>query len=326
MIRAGTDDWKTPLGYYERAITDLREAREEIQTALQNLKATQASQVEVQTIKTELQTLKAELQTTKECLATTQQPTFELHNRVAIAEKAANAAHIKLQEMKHFMTNRLAENSDQVIKELSQLKEQLFQAQSQVQQIQSQIEGDGSKTQTIQLLSALHSQVSNLADELTLTSSASGINYIQLRNLLTVEEWEKADRETHILMCKISNRDGEDCNWLDRAKIELFPWQDFRIINRLWVESSKGHFGFSVQKQIWQSIKVTCNNDFEVEKSLGDQVGWRTNNNWIDYDKLTFSLSAAEGHLPSTIHLLGIGKGKVPVADRVRLIFSRSKL
>lgn len=324
MIKA--NDWKTPLGYYERAIAELRKAREEIQTDLQNLKATQAFQVEVQTIKTELRALKAELQTTKECFASTQQPTFELHDRVTIAEKSANDAHIDLQKMKHFMNN-LTENSNQVIKELSEIKEQLFQVRSQFQQIQLQIaEGDDFRTQTIQLLSALDSQVSNLADELTLTSSASGINYIQLRNLLAAKEWEKADRETHTIMCKISNRDGEGFNWLDRVKIELFPWQDFRIINRLWVEYSKGRFGFSVQKQIWQSIKVASNNDFEVEKSLGDQVGWRTNNNWIDYDKLTFSLSAAEGHLPSTVHLLGIGKGKVAVVDRIRLIFSRSKL
>jgi len=30
MTKAGDDSWKTPLGYYERAIAELRKAREEL--------------------------------------------------------------------------------------------------------------------------------------------------------------------------------------------------------------------------------------------------------------------------------------------------------
>ena len=33
-------DWKTPLGYYEKAIAELRRTREEVQTELQTLKQT----------------------------------------------------------------------------------------------------------------------------------------------------------------------------------------------------------------------------------------------------------------------------------------------
>ena len=61
-----TNDWKTPLGYYERAIAELARTRQEVQTELQNLQQTlrdlQSSQVNLQL---ELDTTKAELQATQ---------------------------------------------------------------------------------------------------------------------------------------------------------------------------------------------------------------------------------------------------------------------
>lgn len=332
MTKAGADNWKTPLGYYERAIAELTKTREEIQAELQNLKKMQTDLVGLQNLKAEfqssqieLQAIKAELQTTKECLATTQQTASEAQARVATVEKSAHDAHTELQELKHFMTNQLPANNTQVIKELSQLKEQLSQVQFQLQQIEPQISlSDNFKTQTLKYLSDLHSQVSKLASERAFISSASGTDYTQLRDLLAAGEWKKADRETHLLICRMSNRDREGWGWLDRGEIERFPWQDFRIINRLWVEYSQGRFGFSVQKQIWQSIEVANNDKFEVEKTLGDRVEWRVNNNWLNYEQFTFTLNAAEGHLPSTLHLLGVHKGRVE--DRIRFLFSRPDL
>src|SRR5689334_9571759 len=38
MAKVGADDWRTPLGYYERAITDMARTREEFQVELQQLK------------------------------------------------------------------------------------------------------------------------------------------------------------------------------------------------------------------------------------------------------------------------------------------------
>jgi len=31
MFKAGNDNWKTPLGYYEKAIEELRRSREDLQ-------------------------------------------------------------------------------------------------------------------------------------------------------------------------------------------------------------------------------------------------------------------------------------------------------
>lgn len=121
MTKAGADNWKTPLGYYERAIAELTKTRSEIQAELQNLKKMQTDLVELQNLKAEfqssqieLQAIKAELQTTKECLATTQQTASSAQARVATVEKAAHDAHTELQELKHFMTNQLPANNAQV--------------------------------------------------------------------------------------------------------------------------------------------------------------------------------------------------------------------
>jgi uncharacterized protein YukE len=105
MTKAG--DWKTPLGYYERAIAELKKAREEFQTELKNLKETQTSLGELQNLKaeiqsyhTELENLKEELQKTKKCLETTQKTANEFQDRVANAENAANDCQTELQNLK----------------------------------------------------------------------------------------------------------------------------------------------------------------------------------------------------------------------------------
>jgi hypothetical protein len=83
MTQPGANDWKTPLGYYERAIAELKKAREEFQS-----------------YQTELQNLKEELQKTKKCLETTQKTANEFQSRVANAEKAANDSQTELQALK----------------------------------------------------------------------------------------------------------------------------------------------------------------------------------------------------------------------------------
>ena len=325
-------NYKTPLGYYELSIAEFSKAREEIQTELQNLKSVRASLAELQELRTELESshkeiklLKAELQTTQHNLTTSQKTANEAFSRAVAAENAIEEARTEIEDLKNFMSERFTVSHTQMMEEFLELKKQMNLIQMQTQQfIQQSFNTDDTKIQSNQLLLTLQAQISKLTSELTLISPVSGADYTLLRNLLAAGEWKKADRETHFLMCRISNRYVEGWQWLDRGEIEKFPWQDFYIINRLWLEYSKGKFSFSVQKQIWQSIEVANNNDFEVEKSLGDHLGWRKNNNWLSSESFTFSLDAPAGHLPSTLHLLGIDKGKVE--DRIRFLFSRPSL
>ncbi len=77
MSKADNDNWKTPLGVYERAIAEIRNIRQEFQEGLQllkeikltneNLKAElSATKAELQVTKGKLEATKAELQATKE--------------------------------------------------------------------------------------------------------------------------------------------------------------------------------------------------------------------------------------------------------------------
>jgi DNA repair ATPase RecN len=57
MTKAGANDWKTPLGSYERAITKLTKTREELQAELRALRELQDSQA---TLKAELHAAQTE--------------------------------------------------------------------------------------------------------------------------------------------------------------------------------------------------------------------------------------------------------------------------
>jgi WD40 repeat protein len=141
------------------------------------------------------------------------------------------------------------------------------------------------------------STVSAVPDDL---SSECGIDYTWLRELLIAGQWERADSETTAIMLEISGRKAED--WLRPEDIEQFPCTDLLTIDRLWIKYSKGRFGFSVQKRIWQSVGGTKNADYKIYRSFGKRVGWDNGGgSWLYYCELTFALTAPVGHLPGGV-------------------------
>ncbi|MBD2310520.1 GUN4 domain-containing protein [Desertifilum sp. FACHB-1129] len=120
--------------------------------------------------------------------------------------------------------------------------------------------------------------------------SAVGLDYTRLRELLAQGQWQAADEETSDLMLQIQDREQE--GRLTEEDVRKFPCRDLRIIDRLWIEQSQGHFGFSLQNRIWRKV----NKDYQ---EFGNQVGWCVGNSWLPYTKLTFTLTAPQGHLPS---------------------------
>ncbi|WP_211175932.1 GUN4 domain-containing protein [Brasilonema sp. UFV-L1] len=124
-------------------------------------------------------------------------------------------------------------------------------------------------------------------------SSERGVNYTQLRNFLKAGQWKEADQETFAVMLKATGT--EKGGWLSPESIESFPCTDLHTIDQLWVKYSAGHFGFSVQKRIWESV----GKDYE---KFSDRVGWRKGmfwiKQWLYYKELTFSTNAPQGHLP----------------------------
>ncbi|MBV9387623.1 MAG: GUN4 domain-containing protein, partial [Chroococcidiopsidaceae cyanobacterium CP_BM_ER_R8_30] len=74
------------------------------------------------------------------------------------------------------------------------------------------------------------------------------IDYTNLTNLLELGNWKEADRETGTLMLRIACQE----QLLSSQAIKYFPCQELCTIDQLWVNYRKGHFGFSVQRQIWE--------------------------------------------------------------------------
>jgi hypothetical protein len=136
-----------------------------------------------------------------------------------------------------------------------------------------------------------------IPDEL---ASEKGVDYGKLRDLLKAGKWREADDETLKVMLKAANRESE--GFLISDSVESFPCKDLKTINLLWVNASNGHFGFSVQKNIWEKCGSPMSCSYNDEwKTFGDLVGWRQQEvgSWLNYSELKFALDFSPvGELP----------------------------
>ncbi|MCJ8281785.1 MAG: AAA-like domain-containing protein [Rivularia sp. ALOHA_DT_140] len=85
--------------------------------------------------------------------------------------------------------------------------------------------------------------------------------YSKLKNYLSKKNWRKADLTTERLMLFIADR--EEKKYLDIPQIKNFSCEEFTKIDKLWVDSSIGKFGFSVQREMWE----LADNRLGVEES-----------------------------------------------------------
>lgn len=79
------------------------------------------------------------------------------------------------------------------------------------------------------------------------------VDYSRLQELLAAGNWKEADQETQAVMLKVSSREKEGS--LQIKDISNFSCTDLSKINQSWANYSKGRFGFSVQKRIWQQAR-----------------------------------------------------------------------
>jgi len=130
--------------------------------------------------------------------------------------------------------------------------------------------------------------------------SEKNVDYTRLRNLLAAVNWKEADEETLAVMLKAAGRELE--GWLDTESIEKFPSTDLRTIDRLWIKYSDGHFGFSVQKRIWESVGgKPGQHNYKIYKKFCYRVGWRVEGEWITDWEMAFhqnSQHSQQGHFP----------------------------
>lgn len=141
------------------------------------------------------------------------------------------------------------------------------------------------------------------------SSSATTVDYSKLEGFLKAGKWKEADQETTRLILKVANSEQE--SYLDAARIQNFPCEVMSKIDRLWVESSGGKFGFSVQRKIYvESCGGTADGQYDqtYEKAIScftTKVGWCTKESCRSYSDLTFSTQAPPGHLPTFVYEKG---------------------
>jgi serine/threonine protein kinase len=132
--------------------------------------------------------------------------------------------------------------------------------------------------------------------EPTLISGAN-VDYTRLRDFLFNKNWKEADRETWTVLCQCLSLPPETKLEIDR--IYQLPCADLQTVDRLWGYYSQGRFGFSIQKQIYESVK----GDYI---RFCDRVNWPTYNSNNAAKNLKFNLNSPPGHLPSRSWVGGV--------------------
>lgn len=130
-------------------------------------------------------------------------------------------------------------------------------------------------------------------------------NYTKLEQLLAAGKWKEADEETYNKMLEVGGK-RQDSNFrgelIGIKDIRNFSCPDWRAMDRLWVKYSKGRFGFSVQKRIYQNLGGTKEVNGQVFVAYYEAIGWKQKgekDNLLLYSQLTFNRNAPSGHLPA---------------------------
>jgi hypothetical protein len=167
-----------------------------------------------------------------------------------------------------------------------------------------------------------------LYDE-SLSSERFGANYYaKLRDLLAAQDWKAADQETADRMLEVMDRQKD--GYLRNEDVKKFPCLDLCNIDILWVKYSQGKFGFSVQKELWESPSESLgmNNNNKLRRFC-ITVGWETRGflwmrgSLLLYSQLMFDIAAPRGHFPAWLvnPAWGADRGGFPTLS----IFSRLK-
>jgi hypothetical protein len=170
------------------------------------------------------------------------------------------------------------------------------------------------------------------------------MDFTHLRNLLQAKDWQAADEAT--AKCMMDAMESRlRARYLEAEDIINFPCEALRKIDQLWIEASRGRFGFSVQAQIWRSCGSPTSYFTQEWNNFGVMVGWRLPDSavteplerransippefkwnqaildiaagWLPYSQLTFSDSAPIGHLPVTGNRVANRGGPLLIAGR----------
>jgi hypothetical protein len=172
------------------------------------------------------------------------------------------------------------------------------QQQATLQQAAARVAGGGVQVNTFRWGIPIKTYLANQSWENQRTTKA---DYTKLEQLLAAGKWKEADEETTNKILEVAGRQKEGFLIIE---IENFSCPDLQAMDRLWLKYSDGRFGFSVQKQIYQSLGGPKEWDTTVSRVLipyAEAIGWKQkgeNGNWLFYSQLTFGTNAPLGHLP----------------------------
>jgi hypothetical protein len=131
-------------------------------------------------------------------------------------------------------------------------------------------------------------------------------DYRKLQQLLLAHKWQAAQDETFQILADLGGLSHDD---IATIYIERVPYQDLHTVDQLWVEASKGRFGFSVQSQLWKSMGGSATTEIhnwqdELWLSFCDRLQWMRM-----WGELRFNLKAPQGHLPCRLAEMAMGPG-----------------
>jgi hypothetical protein len=144
----------------------------------------------------------------------------------------------------------------------------------------------------------LAERIARLEDALTLVTDVE--RYQPLQRLLKTGKLREADEETvRVILQEAGTPNRDD---LTPDAIRLFPCSVLRVVDRLWTTYTGGRFGFSVQLKLYQSVGGTLESalaqDMDTLRRLGEQVGWRENDQWRTLDQARHDLEDPVGCYP----------------------------
>ncbi|KAM3108296.1 GUN4 domain-containing protein [Phormidesmis sp. 146-20] len=127
----------------------------------------------------------------------------------------------------------------------------------------------------------------------------------ELKQALEQKDFKAADQATYKLMLESAGQKSKEQGRFDQQEWEQFPCSDLQAIDKLWVDSTGGTQGFSVQKKMLIEAK-------EVPLAYQVRVGWRdASGKWlvtprysgskktVIYDKEPNFKSPPPGQLPA---------------------------
>jgi serine/threonine protein kinase len=121
--------------------------------------------------------------------------------------------------------------------------------------------------------------------------------YERLEQFLAQQDFRKADEQTWELMKQAGNGGKE--TYLREDQVNNFSCSALKKMDDLWVKYSQGKFGFSVQKDIWESVGGKISASETTYRGFTIKVGWEVEGEgYVEYETSNFSLGAIDGHLP----------------------------